>query len=99
MLSRPRPDSGVMDVPPEALVKPTSGHAAVQGKVSTVVGVASCGIHGELLPGSWPKPRLGEAEIPRPRVIPCSYAYTLYPELFEHSSWRESSGCYSCHRS
>jgi hypothetical protein len=51
MLSRPRPGSGEMDVPPEALVEPTSGHATVHGKVSTVVGVASCGIHGELLPG------------------------------------------------
>jgi hypothetical protein len=24
-------------------------------------------------------------------VIPCSYAYTLHPELFEHSSRREGA--------
>jgi hypothetical protein len=50
MLSRPRPSSGETEVPPEALAEPASRHAVVQGGGSTVAGVASCGIHGELLP-------------------------------------------------
>jgi hypothetical protein len=41
MLSRPRPGSGEMEVPPEALVEPASGYAAVQGGVSIVVGATS----------------------------------------------------------
>lgn len=58
----PRPCSGETKVPPKALVEPASGHIIVQGGVSTVVGVASCGIPGELLPGSWPKPSSGKVE-------------------------------------
>jgi hypothetical protein len=50
MLCRPRPGSGETKVPPKALVKPASGHAVIQGGVSTVVGVASYRIRGELLP-------------------------------------------------
>jgi hypothetical protein len=58
-----------MEVPPEALVEPASGHAVVQGGVSSVVRVASCGIHGKLLPESWPKSSSGEAEFsPRLRL-------------------------------
>ena len=64
MLSRPRPGSGETEVPLEALVDPASGHAVVQGGVSVVVGVASCGICGELLPG-----RLAEAELGRGGVF------------------------------
>jgi hypothetical protein len=67
MLSRPRPCSGEAEVPPEAMVGPVPGHAAVWGVVRTVAGVASCGIHGELMAagccqGSWPRSCSGEAE-------------------------------------
>jgi hypothetical protein len=64
MLSRQRPGSGKTKVPPEALVEPASGHAVVQGGVSIVVGVATYGIHGELLPG-----QLAEAELGRSGVF------------------------------
>jgi hypothetical protein len=64
MLSRPRPGSGETEVPPEALAEPASGRADVQGGVNIVVGVASCGIRGEWLPG-----QLGEAELGRGGVL------------------------------
>jgi hypothetical protein len=64
MLSRPRPGSGETEVPHDALVEPASGHAVVQGGVSTVVGVASYWICGELLPG-----QLDEVELERGRVF------------------------------
>jgi hypothetical protein len=44
MLSRPRLGSGETEVPPEALHEPATRHAVMQGVVSTIVGVASCGI-------------------------------------------------------
>jgi hypothetical protein len=49
MLSMPRPSSSETEVPPEALVEPASVHVVVKGGVSTVVGVTSCEIHGQLL--------------------------------------------------
>jgi hypothetical protein len=36
MLSRPRSGSGETEVPLEALVEPSLGHAVLQGEVSTV---------------------------------------------------------------
>jgi hypothetical protein len=51
MLSRSRSGSGETEVPPETLVEPVSGHAFVHEGVSTLVRVASYGIHGELLSG------------------------------------------------
>lgn len=89
---------GETEVSPEALVEPASGLAVMQGGVSTVVEVDSCGICGELLSGQLPKPSSGDAEFsPRlrrlrerrnslPRVRPCSVVRTSHPDLFEHSS-------------
>jgi hypothetical protein len=63
MLSRLRPGPGEMEVPPEALVVPASGHAFIQGGVSIVVGMASCEIHVELLPGRSTKAELRRGEV------------------------------------
>jgi hypothetical protein len=79
MLSRSRLGSGETEVPPEALVEPASRHAVVQGGLSSVVRVASCGIRGELLPGSWPKPSSGEAEF-SPRLRPTTGEAEFLPE-------------------
>jgi hypothetical protein len=59
MLSRSRPSSGKTKVPLEALAELALGHAVVQGGGSTVVGVASCKIRGELLPEQLAEADLG----------------------------------------
>jgi hypothetical protein len=63
MLSGPRPGSGKTEVPPEALVEPTLGHAVVQRGVNIVVGVASYGIRGELLLGQLVDAKLGRGGV------------------------------------
>jgi hypothetical protein len=60
MLSRPRLGTGEIEVPPEALVEPSLGHAVVQGGVNIVFRVASFRIREELLPR-----RSAEAELKR----------------------------------
>jgi hypothetical protein len=55
---------GEAEVPPKALVDPTSGYAVFLGGVITIIIVASCRIRGELLPG-----QLAEAELGQGRVF------------------------------
>jgi hypothetical protein len=45
------------------MAEPAPGHAVMQGGVSIVVGVASCGIYGELLPGQLTEAELGRDEV------------------------------------
>jgi hypothetical protein len=53
-----------MEVHPETLVEPASRHAFVQGGVNIFAVVASCEIHGELLPRL-----LAEAEQGRGKIL------------------------------
>jgi hypothetical protein len=62
MLSRPRPSSGEMEVPPEAMVVPMMGHTVVQGVVVHVSEWPPTGC-GELLPGQLAKARLGRGGV------------------------------------
>jgi hypothetical protein len=103
MLSRSRPSSGETEVPPEALSEPASGHAAVQGGGSTVVGVASyviCG-GGGIVVGAVTEAELGRGRVfskvearlrarqnSLPRVRPCPNVRMSCSELLEYNKWR-----------
>jgi hypothetical protein len=98
MLSWPRPGSGETEISPEALVEPPSGHAVVEGGVSTVCRSGllrdSRGVVAEVVGQSRARTRRsflqGQSRL-RARhsfllkVRPCSVARTSHPELFEHN--------------
>jgi hypothetical protein len=62
----PRAYSGEMETSPETEVGSAHGHVAMLGVVTTIVGVASCGIRGELVAFNVPLPgQLAETELGR----------------------------------